>query len=537
MNSTSVFEKVETAYTNEEQVKYWTQHASKMKDAYWRLHHIYHVKNDKGKVVPFKPNDEQSALYKAILKKKKRNILIVKARQLGMSTAIEMFILDSLAFGQGIQAAIVDQTQGDASKKLNNKIKLGWNYLPKEFRAAYTHPKENDGIFSCQLMGHPEINEVQAGLTARGDTFQILHVSEWGPIQALDAARSEEILTGAMPAAKDGIRIIETTWKGGKHGHLWDLTKRAIDLPERDKTREDFHYFFFPWFNDPQYQTEGRIEQLDESTVEYFVEKEKETGHKFTDTQKLWYYKKAIPMGLHRFQEFPTTLAEAFTGSTEGVILHDQVMTARLDKRVFNFKHDPTELVYTFWDLGAPVNMCTWYAQFVGREIHLIDVDMELDLDLVDRIGRLLQKPYAYGGHYFPHDAAAKEKSGKNFLEQVAPRLGRCMIIPRARSMSAANWPGIDHLRSMFPRMVFNKGACDPALERLEAYRTKVDRTSGYITETIVHDQSSHVADALRMLAEADMNGMLGSLNSQGLDKRSFNTTKRSPMKRRARTR
>jgi hypothetical protein len=510
-NSTEIFDKPQAAYTDREQVDYWVINAANMKDAYWRLHHIYHVKNDKGKVVPFRPNAEQSALYKAILKDGKRNILIIKARQLGMSTAIEMFILDSLAFGQGIQAAIVDQTQGDASKKLNNKIKLGWNYLPKEFRKAYHHPKENDGIFSCQLVGHPEVNEVQAGLTARGDTFQILHISEWGPIQALDAARSEEILTGAMPAAKDGIRIIETTWKGGKNGHLWDLTKRAIDMPEQDKTREDFHLFFFPWFNDPQYNTEGRVEQIDEETMEYFRAMEKETGHTFTDTQKMWYYKKAIPMALHRFQEFPTTLAEAFTGSTEGVILHSQVMTARLEKRVFNFKHDPTELVYTFWDLGAPVNMCTWYAQFIGREIHLIDVDMELDLDLIDRLARMLQKPYAYGGHYFPHDAAAKEKSGKNFLEQVAPRLGHCRVIPRARSMSAANWPGIDHLRSMFPRMVFNKAPCDPALERLEAYRTKVDRTNGYVTETIVHDQCSHVADGLRMLAEADLNQMLGS--------------------------
>jgi hypothetical protein len=36
-----------------------------------------------------------------------------------------------------------------------------------------------------------------------------------------DLRRSEEILTGAIPSAKDGTIVVETTWRGGRGGHLW----------------------------------------------------------------------------------------------------------------------------------------------------------------------------------------------------------------------------------------------------------------------------------------------------------------------------
>ena len=37
---------------------------------------------------------------------------------------------------------------------------------------------------------------------------------EWGYIQATDLRRSEEILTGAIPSAKNGTIVVETTWRG-----------------------------------------------------------------------------------------------------------------------------------------------------------------------------------------------------------------------------------------------------------------------------------------------------------------------------------
>lgn len=487
-------------------------HPAKFKDPVWRLHNLYFVKDEHGKVVRFVPNTEQDIIIRAIYEKDIRNIVIIKARQLGMSTVIEMVIVDMLAWGSGIAAAIIDQTQSDASKKLVNKIKLAWDYLPPEFRGSFTIPNDNTSQFTVQLKGRPEKNDVQAGMTARGDTFQILHISEWGPIQAMDAARSEEILTGAMPAAKAGIRIIETTWKGGKSGHLWGLTKTALETPPEHLTTEDFRLFFFPWWNDAQYSLEGEFSQIPEEVLAYFDKIESGADiqpYKFSNQQKLWYYKKAMPMGVYRFQEFPTILEEAFTGSTEGVIYHEEVLTARTEHRVINFKHSDGDLVHTFWDLGAPHNTCTWYLQFIGREIHVIDVDFELDLTLTERAARMLQKGYHFGYHFLPHDSRAQERHGKNFLEEFSRHVpsNTIRVVPRTKDV----WAGVNHLKELFPRLIFNKEKTEGALERIDQYRTKVDKTTTYVTPTIVHDQCSHVADALRMFAEADMNHLLGA--------------------------
>src|SRR4029077_16010361 len=115
--------------------------------------------------------------------------------------------------------------------------------------------KSNDHVFSLKIRGSETDgeSEVQAGMNARGDTFPVLMISEWGKIAFSDPIRSTEILTGAMPAAKRGLRFIETTWKGAKTGDLWNIMKRAMETKALDMTDEDFHLFFFPWWGDPDY--------------------------------------------------------------------------------------------------------------------------------------------------------------------------------------------------------------------------------------------------------------------------------------------
>lgn len=490
-------------------------------DPVWRLQNLYVVKDKDGRIVPFEPNPEQLRIIRAVYEEGVKKILIIKARQLGMSTVIEEILADRLFFIPGQTMAIVDQTQSDASKKLKNKVKIAWDHLPQVFRSSFAVETDNDSQFTLRLKNpafQGQVNDIQAGMTARGDTFQAIHISEWGPIQAEDAARSEKIFTGAIPAAKNGIVIVETTWKGGKHGHLWELAKAALETPEAHKTKEDFHVFFFPWWTDAQYETEGDFSQIPEDVHAYFdgleehpdvVELNGGAPYKFSPSQRLWYYKRAIPMGIYRFQEFPSILEEAFTGSTEGVIYHEEILRARLDGRVLNFSHSRSDLVHTFWDLGAPHNTVTWYAQFIGREIHIIDCDFDLDLTITERIGRMLAKPYSYGSHFVPHDATRAQYSGPSFVDELSRLLSprSIRVVPRTNDV----WTGINHVKQLFSRIVFNKADTHEALDLLDNYRSKVDAKTSYVSETIVHDDSSHVADALRMLAEADLSGMLGT--------------------------
>jgi hypothetical protein len=418
-----------------------------------------------------------------------------------------------------VQAAIVDLTQADATKKLRGKILFAFERLPGVLRDLVELVKSNDHVFAVKLKGleHDVESEVQAGMNARGDTFQLLMVSEWGKIAFSDPIRSQEILTGAMPAAKQGIRFIETTWKGAKAGDLWNIMKRAMETRAEDLTEEDFHLYFFPWWGDPDYALEGNVRQIPEEVNKYLDEVEVEVcrrgirsaGFELSPAQRLWYYKVAWVKGLYRFEEYPSLLEECFRAPIEGAIYADLLDRLRAAGGfVPGGGVDRSLLVHTSWDLGSPINTVTWYFQLVGGEIRVVDIDCEEDLTPAERVARMLGKGYLFGWHFLPHDAMATQKSGRTFqMELHALGLKNTRVVPQTIDV----WIGINHLRGILPRFTFRMPACERGTDMLAVYHTKRETAGGTALDIPVHDASSHYADALRVLAEADRAGMLSS--------------------------
>ena len=114
-------------------------------------------------------------------------------------------------------------------------------------------------------------NTMFAGTHASGGANSFLWISEWGVIQASDLTRSEEILTGALcRSVGDGVCVVETTWKGGRNGHLWSLVKSALETPEEQKGPLDWRVVFFPWQNDPTYW-DAVPRPVGEETARYFA--------------------------------------------------------------------------------------------------------------------------------------------------------------------------------------------------------------------------------------------------------------------------
>lgn len=483
---------------------------NRLTDPIWRLNNLYYVKNPKGEIVKFVPSKEQNAIIEAVYDHELRKIVILKARQLGMSTVIDLILTDKAVFEKGTQAAIVDLTQGDASKKLENKVKLAYMRLPEDLRSLFEIGKDSGKQFQLRIRSQPEDgwNEIQAGMNARGDTFQIIHISEWGAIQHEDESRSTEIVTGALPAAKEGIVIVETTWKGGKGGPLWDIVSNAITTSPEDKTDDDFTLFFFPWYTDESYHSFGNYDQIDEETTKYLDRLEKDAGITLEPSQRLWYFKVAMAKGFFRFREYPSTLEECFKGRIDGAIYQNLMLKAHAEGRVAEFPPAEDILTHTFWDLGSPQNTATWLVQFVGREIHLVDLVAEEDFTLAERIAYLHSLPYRYGNHYLPHDAMAKERAGRNFVDQASEiGLQNIVVLPKPHSI----WPGINHTQQIFNRFHFRSPQTDRGVEALEAYRTKRDKTLDHQTDVPVHDWTSHICDPLRIMAEADMAGIFDS--------------------------
>ena len=478
-----------------------------LRDPLWRLANLYHIKAaETGRVEPFIPRPEQMEVFEAIHVKGHRRLIILKARRLGMSTCIDIDLADSFLFNAGFQASIIDQKEDDATKKLNNICKVAFEAMPEEFRGSFTILRSNDSAFQVQI-AEDTASAIYAGKNARGGTNQKLHVSEWGPIQADDPKRSEEILTGAIPSAEHGTVIVETTWKGGKGGHLWKLVETALKTPEEHKGPKDWRVMFFPWWIDPTYVMPP-LKPIPKDVTKYLDELEVLIGGPLSAEQRAWYAKQREDYGIFIFREFPSTIDECFKSPMDGAIYADLIDRLRGKSAIKPFEWDGSSLVHTFWDEGSPVNTVTWYAQFVGGEIRLLDCDVDLDITPVERVALMMRKPWSnlYGNHYLTHASEQTETSGRTFSTQLRDvGLQNIRIVPRTHDI----WIGINECRQVMPRMVFHAENCESGIKGLDNYHTKRITSGGIIRDDPVHDWSSHIADALRTLAEANMRGMI----------------------------
>lgn len=497
-----------------------------LQDPVWRLCNLYQIKDKDGIIAPFNPSPEQCDIINEIHIYGTKRLIILKARQLGMSTVIDLIMADLMIWQEGFSGAVVDQNQTKASLKLTDIIMRAFDTMPPGLRDIFTVAKKNTEQFI--IYQEPEdgsrdsivYSDIFAATSSRGGTKQMLHVSEWGPIQHEDPKRSDEILTGSIPSAERGIIAVETTWMGGKHGNLWNLVQTAQETLPEHRTSRDFKLFFFPWYGDKGYVETGDFSQISAECHKYFDECEARIAelaargimkpHKFTPEQKLWYFKVALPMGDKRYSEYPTVLEECFMAPVPGAIYSKMIDGLRAAGRIADFPVSMAHPVFTYWDLGSPKNTRVLYFQFIGREIHIIDHD-NLPLTPTERFAHMMAKGYNYAWHFLPHDAEAEEYMGDNY-QQTLNKAGftNLRIIPRCRTI----WPGINHVIEISNRFVIHRNRCADFVSSMEIYRVKKSTVDGHLTDIIVQGDECHDVDPLRMMAESLLNKMLGDVGS-----------------------
>lgn len=469
----------------------------------WRLRNLYACRKEgSGDAIPFVPRPEQEVIFNHLVDTPNVPAYIVKSRRLGLSTGLNIFQVDSFAFKSGWRGTLIDLKQDDATKKMHEQIRFAYDSLPAEIRDKYRTIKKNDSEFRLALKEEEDGDDsvIWATINARGGDTSMLHVSEMGPMAAKDDARAREIVNGAFPAASKGRIVVETTWMGGKSGELWELIKPIL---ENDPNADGVIYFF-PWHDDPEaVRTEGKCTGEIE---DYFRELGDKTGKRFTDEQKKWYAVKKLKHRHEVYREYPSTLEEALRSPVDGAIYAEEVDALRTKNRVLPFEVDGSSLVHTAWDLGAPVNTATWYFQLIGMDIRIVDVDLDLDCTIVDRVARILAKGYKLGNHLLPHDAKATPTSGRTVQQDLEEAgLRNTKIVPRTTNV----WSGINEALQNFPRCIFNTRNCEQGIEHLENYRMEKVSSSGIAKEVPVHDRHSHAADAFRMIFEGLRAGLL----------------------------
>jgi hypothetical protein len=189
----------------------------------------------------------------------------------------------------------------------------------------------------------------------------------------------------------------------------------------------------------------------------------------------------------------------AFDVPALGAIYAKELALARDQSRIGRVPYDGAALVHTAWDLGIGDATAIWFYQVVRSEIHLIDYYENSGQPITHYLSVLASKPWAYGKHYVPHDAAGRELgTGKSIVDMMAAQNVHPVIVPRMDVET-----GINAARVLFARCWFDESACREGLDALSNYRRSYNERLGEFKDAPVHDWASHGADAFRYLASS----------------------------------
>lgn len=464
---------------------------AKLADQHWRLNNLYKIVDKDGVKMTFKMKPVQEQLFEDM---DYMNV-ILKSRQLGFTTFIDIFILDCCLFNSNTTGGIIAHTLNDAEAIFKSKIKYPYDNLPEEIRAQVTADTSR-----TKELSFSNGSSIRVSTSLRSGTIQILHISEYGKISVKRPDQATEIRTGAFEAVGQGQMIFVESTAEGREGEFYELCKRA--QAHRDAHKKigpmDWKFHFYSWWQDKDYNTNPEGVIMTQEMLDYF-EDLKDRGINLTDTQKAWYCKKAETQGDQMSQENPSYPEEAFASAVEGAYYASAMVKMRSQKRICSVPYEPGVPVNTFWDLGMDDATSIWFHQRVGIENRLIDY-LESSGEDISYYARVLQeKPYLYGVHYFPHDASHKSMHCNKRLEDIARDLGLrpLTVVPKAKGSDEV-LAGIEAVRQMLGTTYIDEAKCKLGIDHLDNYRKSWDERLGAFKRTPLHNQASHGADSIR---------------------------------------
>jgi hypothetical protein len=187
-------------------------------DRRWRLNNLYFITDKGGRRVKFTMNTAQQTLFEHM---HTQNV-ILKARQRGFTTFIQLVMLDACVFNSDIRAGTIAHTLPDAQVIFRDKIRFPYDNLPDGLKHA--RPAENDN--ACELLLGNN-SSIRVGVSLRSGTLQYLHISEYGKICAKFPQKAREVRSGALNTVdKNGLVFIESTAEG-QDGHFFELCRNA----------------------------------------------------------------------------------------------------------------------------------------------------------------------------------------------------------------------------------------------------------------------------------------------------------------------
>jgi phage terminase large subunit len=156
--------------------------------------------------------------------------------------------------------------------------------------------------------------------------------------------------------------------------------------------------------------------------------------------------------------------------------------------------------MHTAWDFGNGLNMAVWAFQVGERGPVIHDFIQMSGCYFEDYLKEVIKRGYD-GFDYVPHDARVPSfETGRTRIEtMMAPQFKRKPVLVADHHVD----DGINAVKLMLPRTVFNADTCAPGIEALRQYVQEWDDKARVFKKTPKHNWASHAADALRYLAMA----------------------------------
>jgi len=461
-----------------------------------RLNNLYKIVDKNSNSIPFCLNNVQNSVLDGL---HNRNV-ILKARQLGMSTFSVILLLDSVLFNKNLSAGIVSYSLEHAQHIFKKIIGHALDNLHDDVK-QFVHVTQR----SAREITFGNGSSLRVDTTLRGGSYPLVLVSEFGKTCARNPQKAEEVITGTLQAVPaNGKVIIESTGEGNE-GYFADIVTTAYNRKDNIISPLEYKLFFYPWFVEKSYAIEESVGYSIELT-DYFHRIEKETTVTLTRQQRNWYALQEKILGEKIKQEFPSTVSEAFLSSSDAFYFAESVANAYKDNRcVYTSIYDALLPLYVVMDIGVNDLTVIIFFQLNHGEIRVVDYyeDKNKDTDFYAKF--LLQdKKYLYHTIFLPHDSKKRDPldisnsferdfrrlfSGTNTKFHVLPKLDKQIQI--------------SHARIKFERCVFNINRVKPLLDQVSKYRKEWNERTGRYLEKPLHTIASNYADSFMYMCQS----------------------------------
>ncbi len=340
---------------------------------------------------------------------------------------------------------------------------------------------------------------LRVGTSMRGSTLQYLHISEYGKICSKYPEKAREIATGSLNTIAAGQYVIIESTAEGRSGAFYEMCKlsQAMQDSKQPLSKLDYKFRFFPWWKHLDYAINPVGVPIPQDLRDYFTSLYQNEKIVLTDRQEAWYAKKYLTQSLDMEREYPSTPQEAFEVANEGLYYGALITRARSEGRIRKVYYEESLPVFTAIDLGYSDSTAIWWYQIAGQEIHLLEYLEDSGKPFTYYLKLIKAKEYSYGKHFAPHDIAVHEYIHGASRIEVARDNG----INFTQTAKLPLVDGIDAVRNMLNRCVFDEEKCAVGIRMLESYKRGWDDKNGCWKDDPVHNESSHCADAFRMLA------------------------------------